>query len=169
MGIFNFWKKKQHKVDYAFTDEDRELAQQQRQDRAELARLNREIARMDLQYQLEERKARLEELQSELYGEEDEGEGSSWESMLMPLIAQYLTKGQVNTGMATSEIQSPQNTVEAISLTDEQLLNLKSQIPKQYLSIAKTLDDTTLKSYIRQKIGVLDEDTLNRALQLIRA
>lgn len=168
MGIFNFWKKKTKKPDYEFSDDDRALAQQQRQDRAELARLEREIRRMDMQYQLEERKARLNDLKSELYGDdEEEGEGNSWENMLMPILAQYLSKGQGIPVQATSE--SPQGSTEAIHLTDEQLINLKSQIPKQYLSIAKTLDDTTLISYIRQKIGVLDEDTLNRALQLIRA
>lgn len=171
MGFWDFLKKKAKKPDYEFTEEDRALAAEKRRQQGESARLQRQIEQTELQLVLEERKAHLEELRSQLYDEEEDTDPKDFsvESMIMPLVAQFLTSKMVqnNPNVVTPTTQ-PMNSNVLIHLSDEELLKLKSTIPKQYVSIAKTMNDDTLLKIMNKYIGECDEDTKERALALIK-
>lgn len=165
------FKKKVKKPDYEFTEEDRALAAEKRRQQGETARLQRQIEQTQLQLVLEERKAHLEELRAELYGDDDDVDSKEFsvEGMIMPLVAQFLASKmtQNNPNVVTPTTQ-PMNSNVLIHLSDEELLKLKSTIPKQYVSIAKTMNDDTLIKIMNKYIGECDDDTKERALALIK-
>lgn len=172
MSIWNFWKKNKEIVKkrgnpQEFGDDDREFAYEVIRQKSELARLQREIRRAELQYQLEERKAHLEDLRSELSSDDDDEDRPDITQTLitafLPLIAQNLLSKQQPQAVTTSVEVTP----SALHLTDEQLLEYKKQIPKQYLSIAKGLSSEQLRQVIEQKIGKIDDDTFSRTQEML--
>jgi len=159
-----------------FSDEDRELSKQIRKDRAEIAkqkaqldlanlRLEHELKKVALEADIAEARARLEDLQG---GDDEEPQESG--SMIDMAMMTLLTKaiGGQPANVAPAAPQEPSRP-SGESLTDEQLESLWEQVPKPFRKIAASWSDSEVQSFIKSRMPGLDQDTLDRALRLVRS
>jgi hypothetical protein len=64
--------------------------------------------------------------------------------------------------------QTPQSTAAGSKLSNEEIKGLLAQVPQQYLSMAKNMPEKTIKDFLRGQAGNYDDDTLNRAVAIIK-
>lgn len=162
--MWPFTKKveKDARANYEFTKQDRDYS-------AELRRKTQELKlkeqQMEHEIRMKELQMQLEELDYELNGEEEQS-GSNPDMMLMTLFSQILNKQsvQANSISTPETIKKP----EQIVLSDEQMLNMWSNVPKQYKLMAKAMSDEQLIQFLHKQLGNIDTDTTHRALAIIR-
>lgn len=123
----------------------------------------------------EEEKLRQEEadLETELgeYEEDDEEEAQTMpetpEALMMTLINSALA-GKKSSSEKQNTLVSSSSLPASPKISDEELKSLKTQIPKTYLKIAKKMNDEQLSNQIKKQIGEVDEETIKRAIKIIR-
>lgn len=149
---------------YALTEEDRESGYALRQLRTEQKRMQQEIALLREQARLEDARADLEETRRQLYGEDEEDDdGFSPEALLAPLLLKALSPTP-----NTEQQGIPASTVSKIHYTDEELKTLLSGVPKHIKVLAKKIDEQTIRKNILGYQPNIDEDSLQRAVLLIK-
>lgn len=167
MGFF----KRKRTPNYDFTDEDRKHA-------AELKRLRADTRKFEQEKEILRHKIELEQLKQDMqdlkgYNDEpDSDSGSTPEMMLMALLAQVLSnRGTSQTAsFGTSATPPPTAAAENCQeLSDEQIQEYLSQIPKKYLKKLKLMDDGNKAALIRSYFKGLGADSVNRAVTAINA
>lgn len=180
MGLFNFWKK-ENSVERDYSEA---------ATKAKVTRLSNDIQNITLKakerqlrrlkQKLEEREmeAEIAELEAELYGEEEESEESpmalmqSPEALLMSIISQAALKRQSPAAETTSNAfnSNPLSTSSAagVKITDEEIRQFKSKLPKAALKYLKKSTDEELEAQIKSRLPNIDDDTIDRAIIILR-
>lgn len=153
-----FWGLFKKNTKHILDDDDREKA-------AELNRLRwaKRRENLELQASIEALKLKKQQLALEMDIKEmsgDEGEGNDDDAVFMSLLSGVFNRGGNG---ESSPVALPPN-VEKIHLSDDEITNLLKTVPKPALKAAKMMSRESIASFIRQKIGDLDDDTMNRAL-----
>lgn len=143
---------------HVLTDEERESGYQLRAMRMEQKRMQQEIALMREQSRLEEARSDLEDMRSRMYGDDDEEEeDDSLTKMLLPILM-----------AGKQQPQQQQTTPVQVNLTDDEIKNIIAQVPKKYLKLAKKMDNSTIEKYIRMQQPNVSQDTINRAISMVK-
>jgi hypothetical protein len=170
MGLLDWFKGKKEETEYKphlFTDEERGLSAEKRKLKnqldMELMRLGAERDKITMQRDIEQARQDLENLQSD--GIEEEGSSSMEDTLLATLLGKVLqgNKGNTDTVIPVQPVQ-----VEQVSLPNEQLAEIWKKLPNHVKAMAKRMDDTQLASTIKGQIPNIDQDTLQRAIILVR-
>jgi hypothetical protein len=167
MGFFSrFFKNRRP----SFSDEDRELSAQIRQQKAELSRLKNErdaeLHKLRTEKEKLELQAEIADIRDELYGDDDE---QTPDSIVLGLLSQFLLKQQEHGYQA----QKSQGAAVAVSpntsiLTDKELRDIWENLPIKTKAVARNVSDDTLRSYIKTQIPGIDEQTLEKAILIVR-
>lgn len=157
MGLFDFWKPK--------TTEKREATPQELELREHNRQLNMLKKNLDMEIMVKEaelRKAEIEADLAEMYGDDEDGDDV--EGMFGNFLKTAMTKN-------VAPQQAPQQMAanQEISLTDEQLKQYWEQMNPIYKAVAKGMSDENIKEFIKQKEPRLNQDTLNRAVAIVKA
>jgi len=138
--------------------------------------LNKEIRELKHKKELLKKEMELEELRQEL--EElkaqrmasmiQEDEGSMEDKLLNLLMIKMLAGNSQRNSLSElpSSIPTPQQP-EGVSLSDEELNRVISQLPKKVLKIAKNLPDNAIRSYITKNFN-WSEETIQRAIAKVK-
>jgi hypothetical protein len=175
MGLFDIFKRKDNRYNHVLTEEDRQKALDTRAANKDLKEREQELklAELELRSKLrqEELKLRLEDVKQQLCDfteEEDEEESpNNADSMLMTLLTSILNKQQPQTVQPTPNGEV--NSTSEVSLSDEQLTELISNVPKKFLKIGKKMEEGTLKTLISQQLPNVTPDTLERAAKMVKS
>jgi len=175
MGLFDFWKK-ENSVEKEYS----EIAQ-----KSKVTRLSNEIQSITLKakerqlrrlkQKLEEREmqAQIEEMEEELYGDDDEEEDNpsslmqSPEALLMSIIANATLKNNQPATVQTP-ILNNNSDVAGVKITDEEIREFKKKLPKAALKYFKNLTDEELEAQIKAKMPHIDDNTIDRAVIILR-
>lgn len=172
-GIENEEKTKDKRNNHTFDDEEREISKEITRKKAELRKLQLEREdglhkleiekkKLELQKQIEETKYALEEFEEDDY-EDDYEEDNPMDTTIKNFLSGILLKSQNNT--ANSNITPESN---GVVLSDEQLKTIWNNTPQQYKLISKQMNDEQIKTFIKQQMPTANEETLNRALYIVR-
>lgn len=172
---------------YEFSDDDRELSALRRAEKA-AHRKEMEYLKEKLQRKIELlEKRRLEEqiadLDDQLYDRDDEGDndspaagvvGDDPDALMMGLLMQVLNGQRAAPQAApTGQPPSPVEIDTKINVPDEKLKEMISRIPSPFMKKLKKMDDAELietgKAYVPDFFTKVDEDTISRAIRLIRS
>lgn len=172
MGLFNIFKSKDNRNNHTFTDEDRERAKEilnlKHQLKLDEIRLESELRKNELTLAREETKQQISELTGELLDDDTET-NDLFTKFILPLFIpkQTLNSSPTNFIEGTSLVQSP-NTLDKISLTDTQIDEVLSKIPKNILNIGKNMETETLIKLIKAQAPNLDDETISKGINKIR-
>lgn len=154
---------------YAFDDEDQIAATEAKRLKAERNRIMQEMALERQKFELEklrwEQKQLYEEMADEEDDDDDDGDDASPEAMLMSLLMAKFNQPQ----QAPTPQGVPIQQVAKVHYTDEEISQILDQIPKPYLKIAKNMDDSTIQKHILAKVPNVDEDSVQRAIAMLRS
>lgn len=168
MSIFNWFKKR-----HVFDDEDRRLSYERRNRKLQL-----DIQRMEddariLRARADREEARLKMEMSEYLGADDENDIGKLLIQFMPVLQKAFPQVFANLSnlspLLGKQETTPVSNPVLVSYPDEELKEMRNKIPKHYLKVAKDLPDDKLKEIIKTNfLSNADEDSLNRAVSLIR-
>lgn len=175
MSFLSIFERKKHSG-HQLTQEDAEKAGELNKLRFENKRLalerENEINRLRAEREQLRLTADIDRIRSELGDEAGEDDSSGEDNALFnTLLMSILTKAKNNTLPAAVPVSAYPPGAAApplIHLSDEELNKTWGELPKQYRKLAKTLSDDTIKSFIQQRLGLCDDDTLNRAVLIVR-
>jgi hypothetical protein len=177
-----FMGKSKKKQGYDFTDSDRDASAELRAKRKEIEMLKlereNELHKLKIERQRLELMQEIDELKN-IYAESDEDDGteSSTELELIKMFAPMLIKNNQNTpninGTAAPLAPNPPQTQTApsaqhVHLTDEQLNEIWNNTPKMAKMFAKKSNDDVVRTTIKSQINNIDDDSVERALKIIR-
>lgn len=153
------------KSGYTFDDEDQHHATEVKRLKAEQRKLQAEMALERQKLEFEKQKFELESLRDELYGddEEDEQEGSSLDKMLVPILMGAFVKQP-----APPVDSTPVASVQKVQYTDDEIREILKQVPKHYIKLAQKMDDTTVRKFLYAQQPNVSDDTIERALKILR-
>lgn len=160
MSLFSwFRRKKDPRNNHTFTDEDRELARQTR-----ILRMQQLQSQIRAETELNElrvkrEKAALQQDIAELTGDEDD------ESEIVELMKPIINRAFPNPSMAPTVVGTTQMSV---SYSDDNLRDLKKRIPKVFLKQIRKMTDDELKGRIKNELPNIDDDSMHRALTIVR-
>lgn len=120
------------------------------------------------QLKMEKEIADIESQLSEFDFEDDDGEDSNSSDPMSPEA--------LLTGIVTSSLAAPKQTITTeapgqtslLTFSDEQIRQLKEQLPSIYKMQLHILSDDQVKAMIKMKFPQVDNDTLNRAVGILR-
>lgn len=168
MGLLSWiFKRKYPNHNHDFGDEDRQLSMDLRLQKAELKRLKSQLEIEREKLRVEEAKAELEDLRDTLYPpeeEEEEGSVNTPETMILSLLMNAFKTNNVRTTTTTPTGTTP----STLSLTDEQIKGYMEALPKDIREEMRKLSDQELKAIVKERVGNLTEDTLNRIVVLAK-
>lgn len=174
MGLLDVFKRKEPaKKRHSFTDDDRMLSAEKRKlkQRLDLEILKLETTRdkLSLQAEIEQATQELQELRGDY--DDEEPSGSSVEDTLITTLLTKVLSGQQQT---TSSQVSPTLTTSSVAplgveMSNEQLETIWGSLPKKQQKIAKDMDDEQLKQLIKGQIPNVNDDTLVRAIGIVRS
>lgn len=125
--------------------------------------------------ELEEAKAehhlRMQQIQQQLQTiPESQDSGLDMNQALMMLLAKAFMpqQGAVPVPPA-SPTTPPQAAPATVTFTDEQLRTVWNELPRAARKMAQNLDDDTVKNFIQAKLPGIDDDSLSRALRIVRS
>lgn len=181
--MWPFAKKKQEKH-YKFTDEDREISAEVREaeKRAKLAKIQKQQeideARLDLELlKLKAAKNEYEDDEDDfddLIPEDDESLTSTLIKIFGPAIAQKMAANVssnpvINNPNPTSSSPTQEVVVDPGYISNEELSAIWENTPEKYRKIAVNLNDGLLGQAIKKQIPTANEDSIKRAIHIIRA
>lgn len=140
------------------------LTSQDRQSAAELNSLRFQIRRQELEREAEIKRLKDERIIKSLTAGDQEGQMLT--GLLMTVLANNQSNAQVPKPTAEAQQIEPP---KSIHLSDEEIENLIKQVPKVYLKAAKSASPDTIKQLIEQRIGPVDDDTLRRIINRLKA
>jgi len=162
---------KQPKDAHQFSDEDRQASATRRKmlamQREQMDMMQEQLTNLRNIQRQRMMQEQIEALQSSMYEDDDEDEDSSDsdEDMFMKLLQTVAQKS--NTEVKTpfpSGMELPQK----VSLSDEQLLEMLNSVDPKYLKLAKKMSDSSLKGFIKAQMPNIDDDTMLRAIRLVK-
>ena len=181
MGLLEFFKStKKPKASAIYTEEgEEEQVKRVNKLRKQLSRGRLDIyeRRLEALHRQQEEmrlRAEIQEMEQQLSEFDDEDEdstsddGMNPDALMMGLFSSMITKNNspANTGVTAPSSAAVQEV--KISYTDEQIREIKGQIPKAYLKMSKTFTDEQLSDFILKKYPNLDDDTIIRAVGILR-
>jgi len=167
VGLFNIFAKKRY--NNAFEKQETQAdalirSIEVRKNDAELRRLRHELKVAQQRTEIEEAKQYLNEMRGMDDGEDAHTSGIE-EKLLEMILLKVLAPQNQQPAASQNIPQTPDS--DAITLTDDEIRATISEVPKHYLKLAKGMPDEQLKQIVKQR-GNFSEDTLNRALHIIR-
>ena len=176
MAFFDFFKKKDPRYNHVLTDDDRNLAIEIKKANAEFKRKEQELQleTMKLQQQLKqtELESKILEVQSKLEEYDDvdiEPNGDKTDAMLIMLLSKVLNSNPQNIASVPTSNSPIPATEQKQHLTDEQLMQIYGTLPKTVKAMAKSQSPENLRMLIKNQLPLIDEDSLNRAVDIARA
>ena len=175
----NITKAKEEYKGRNFSEEDREKATAIRQMNAKLKAVEKEKALLEKQNELDELKEELEyekqkrrERFIDVLDSDDEEE-TDLNKMLLSLLAPHIPKllnSSIVSPLNPSETNNPviSNNTTMQNLDDEELLNLKKDIPKKYLKLAKSMSESNIQMFLKNQFPLWNDDTLSRAVAMLK-
>jgi hypothetical protein len=166
MGLFGLVKKKRT-PNHTFSDEDRQASAELRRYKSDLKKQELEIEKLKIDRKKLEMQAEIEDLKEELFGEDEEdiSEARTPEDLLMPILMKVLSGGNQQ-----ENVQNEPPQQQEINLSDEEIKEFLESQPKSYIKQAKKIPDSMLKKLIEQQVPVkLNEDTINRAIKIVKS
>ncbi len=132
----------------------------------EIASLNAQIKRQRKLYELREARQELKELREEL------GEDSA-EDTPDPMAQAFLSiiTGALNKAPAVSSftpLTTHNDATPPPAFSDLQLIEMWDNTPEKYKMMARVMSDDKIREFINKQMPNADEDTINRALKIIR-
>jgi len=175
MGFFGLFKKKDNRANHDFNKDDRELSLQLRQQQIEFKKQKQELD-LELQRLKAEREkilleSQIDEMKEKLgYFDNEEQEP---ENMTDSLIQAAILKFIGNTPQSVQPLnvavsESHSKTINKQHLTDEQINSYIEALPRHYFKIARKMSDEQLKVLISNQMPLLDEDSINRSVLLVK-
>jgi len=127
-----------------------------------------ELERMRLEYQIKEQQIRIREDFDEDYDESDED--SAEMKLLAPLLTNFLNNNQkpAEINSIRTEHTQTQNSSNSGAVSDLELLEIWDKTPEKYKIAARMMTDEQIKEVIKKQLPLADNDTLTRALKIIR-
>lgn len=176
MGLFQWlFKKKPNK--YVFDDSDRESSKEIREKKKEieLLKLDREneIHKLKIMKQKLELESEIQELQEAFSDDEDfypEKESDSTTELIKMFAPMFINKAPVSAPIPTDKASNSSNPMEQKQhFTDEQIKAIWDNTPKMARMFAKKADEQTIKIQIQKQIPNIDDDSIARAIKLIKS
>lgn len=175
MGILGLFQKKKHNG-HQLTQEDAEKAGELNKLRFENKRLalerENEINRLRAEREQLRLTADIDRIRQELGDNDGEEDGQDDNEVFNTLLLSILPRLKGSTLPAAAPVSANPPGAAApplIHLSDEELQEAWGQIPKAAKKVARTLSESSIKAYIQQRVGNCDEDTLNRAVQIVKS
>jgi len=175
MSIFSQIFEKKKKSKYVFTDEDRRISEKRRKLNAELRQVEQEIVIAQQRLELEKAKAELEEVRDRLRRDYEDTEepysNQSFDSLFQGLLLKAFLGNQNSQSQQAQEQININSEEPKVKLSDEELVKIIEQVPKNVKKQCKKMDVDTLKSLIKGHIGFskFDDDTINRGIVLLQS
>jgi hypothetical protein len=168
------WKSKQT---YQFSDNERRASAETRQAIATTKALEEQLKQQELRLESQARqlelKARIQEAQNILdeNGDNDDYDsGDDSTSQMIGLLKMVIGKSQSPMQNGVSEPSSSMPSQSSIGhYTNEQIQEHLAQIPKPNMILLQKLDDKRIEQQIRNAFPTADNDSVSRALMLIKA
>lgn len=172
MGFFDWFKKKKATVPHDLNDDDRDLSLQVRRNNALIRQKRQELEfeRMRLEHQLEIEKLQreLDELRAEGEDDEEDDAPDGTDAIMAALVGSIL-QGKNPVVSPNQGPQQPETIVpKTRKYSDEEIRVLLEAVPKHYRAIMKKLPDDALLARARQYAPDADEESLNRAISMVR-
>jgi len=153
------FKSKRH----VLTDADRDLSLERRR----LA-MNRDL--LDLELYKARHDLEMAQIQNDLQQLRSEG-GDGEDSMLNQALTLLMSRAFGDQTPAGSIPQTPPQVLPTagVSFSDEQLRDTWQQLPKIARKVAMSWSDEQLSQFIQGKMPGVDQDTINRAIAVVRS
>ncbi len=165
MGLF--FKKKGWKSGNKLTEEDRQRSLETRKANAEIRKIENETKKAELNYRKVEAEAELIELKKRLYPpDEEEEDNNSIDNIIIKQVAPYIP--DIIASFTGKKLPAAIESTQSMNLTDEQILEFIAKVPKKYLKLSKGMSDDNLKIIIQNQMPLLDDDSIGRAIGLIK-
>jgi len=164
--MWPFKKKLDPRVNHILTDDDRAVSAEIRRNKLEIARADKELRILEI----EREKAMI---QADLNDLMDDGGEDPMTAMLMTLLAPKLKEmipAMIPNKLANSE-NSPQSVgpqIAGTNLSDEQLKKIYDRLPGHIKKQARNMPDEEIRTFIVASLPAIDEDTINRAVTLVK-
>ena len=132
-----------------------------------------ELEKAKLEYDIKDHQARIQEDFGD--DEEEESDSSDINNMMAGLLGGILTKSDPQQAQKLEQQTTLQTPVMAsetsglVEFSDEEIKIILSSIDKKYLKMAKLMPDSTIKQLIKSKYANISEDSLNRAIVIVKA
>ena len=185
--MFNIFKKK-FKGNHRLTQEDREKGARIRKEaserKQEIKRIEYETDKRMQELKLKRQELEVAKLEAEIseYDLDDQApmqqiteavaQDDSSDKMLMNILTPIIMNSmqKTNAPVVNNSMSTPHNSTAAlVAFSDEQLKQYWKDVPKYVKAMAKTMSDEQIKNLIKGKLSNIDDDSLNRAVAIIRA
>lgn len=161
MGILSLFRHK----GYTLKPEDTEAGHIHRQ---MLAERNKEIKELRQQMdhlrflrQQKQLQDQIEDMKTELYGDVEEEGGINEEQLLLQILSPFMGNSQM--------IKQKEATMsQAVQLSDEEIKQILNQFPTRSVQMFSRLPEETQRKAILMRFPNVSDDTLTRAIQLIK-
>jgi len=169
---FSWIKRRDPRQNHDFSDEERTRAVEVSRERARLKRLQDQKAHELKMLEMERDRIALEDEIADLT-DDDEDEDfdteDSADALLVKLLQPILQRGTHPVSPAAGSPATPSPGAAAqIHLMDDQLREIWNNQPVHIRSAAKVSSDERIEEVILSRYPNIDEDTLNRAIQIVR-
>jgi len=176
MGFFEFFKSKKKPKASSFSEDSNEddtlrrIQKKQKELRKEkLALWEQQLDSLRMKQEQLKMEAEIAEIESQLSQfDEEDGEDSDSQDPMSPeaLLTGIVAQSFASPKQAVSQEQQGQTTM--LTFTDEQIRQLKENMPSAYKLQLHILSDDQVKAMIKMKYPQVDNDTLNRAVGILR-
>jgi hypothetical protein len=166
------WRHPQNNHD--FTEEDNDKAQESRKVNAAMKRQNDllldELKHLEYIQRQRHLKEKIAMIQDEMYDDDDEDDDEDedddadpFENMMKAAAVSMIAKMQPHL-----QPQQTTETASKVTISDEQIRGLLSKVPKQYVKMAKKMDDSSIYTQLKSYAPQYDDATLHRAIEIFR-
>lgn len=153
-------------IRHTFENDDREKSALVRRENAlkrqQLEMMEQRLAHLQELQKMEQMQEKINALEDNLYGDEEEGE--SPDSLLYGLLSKAFGVG----GQSQPIVPPTPNTTEQQELSDETLTAMIESVPAAQIAIMRRLDDAELQRLAKQKFPYLNDATIQKAIKLVR-
>lgn len=177
IGVFlrKIFGLKDARNNHTFTDAENEAAIELHKSAAEIKRqkqaldlelykLRMEAEKLDLQRQIESAKQALEDLTGD-YEEETSG---SADNVLIGLLTAIMSKNNLTSPGLNAAADSHNTQPTPQHLTDAELNNIWDNLPSKAQKYARKMNDSSLSAFIKGQMPALDDDSIKRAVLIVR-
>jgi hypothetical protein len=172
MGLFGLKlvREKKYVPNHVFSDDERESGLEIQKLKREQKKLKETMEVEKLKLEVDMLRAEIDEKRSELYDDDEDVEPQDLmnpDALFMSLIGKILGGNmQVQQPMNPVPISTP--VVAKKSLSNEELLELKKAIDPKHLKLIKVAPKEILESEIRKRLPEVDDDTITRAMAMLK-
>jgi len=162
------WKHPQ--ANHDFTDEDRRLSSELRAKKAEITKLKIEYDWEIQKLRMEREKLELEAAIEEFKAEFDDDDDSELDNMLYKILQPVLAKFVPDTTTPTDAKQGIGQAIitTKINIPDSELEAMYAQVPDAEKKLARQVPREQLRAEIVHRLPHADEDTIERALEIMQ-